>query len=172
MVLFLNRIFFCRVAKTGSQALIALLVDLQEKNKFKATIDITMKGKEYVMETKERVATQVNKVNSMARTGLGPSTQQAHSFTFLESVTGVEKQSCVLPRKTWLWKSEKYRVDDHTWPWKGGVFIKHYNFIDFEEHGTTIRPDYFAVVRNPIERVGDFDNLKWITTTHLCQNTP
>ena len=82
MVLYLNRIFFGRVAKTGSQALIALLVDLQEKNKFKATIDITMKGKEYVMEPKERVATQVNKVNSMARTGLGPSTQQTHLFTF------------------------------------------------------------------------------------------
>merc|ERR1712079_916333 len=63
-------LFFNRVAKTGSQALIALLVDLQEKNKFKATIDITMKGKEYVMEPKERVATQVNKVSSMARTGL------------------------------------------------------------------------------------------------------
>jgi len=96
-------LFFNRVAKTGSQALIALLVDLQEKNKFKANIDITMKGKEYVMEPKERVATQVDKVKSMARTG--------------------------------------------------GVFIKHYNFIDFEEHGATIRPDYFAVVRNPIERV-------------------
>ena len=60
--------------------MIALLVDLQEKNKFKANIDITMKGKEYVMEPKERVATQVNKVKSMARTGLGPPTQNSFSL--------------------------------------------------------------------------------------------
>merc|ERR1711978_533295 len=81
--------FFNRIAKTGSQALIALLVDLEEKNKFTANIDITKKGKEYTMEPPELVAKQVAKVQQMAK--------------------------------------------------KPGVFIKHYNLVDFEEHKASVR---------------------------------
>ena len=98
-----------RIAKTGSQALIALLVDLEEKNKFTANIDITKKGKEYTMEPPELVAKQVAKVQQMAK--------------------------------------------------KPGVFIKHYNFVDFEEHKASVRPDFFAVVRNPIDRASATSDL-------------
>ena len=33
------------------------------------------------------------------------------------------------------------------------VFIRHYSFIDFERSGLAWRPDWFNIVRDPIDKV-------------------
>ena len=34
------------------------------------------------------------------------------------------------------------------------VYAKPYNFVDFNEHGSLWAPDFFSIVRDPIEKVG------------------
>ena len=36
------------------------------------------------------------------------------------------------------------------------VIVKHINFIDFEEHKSKVQPDFYNIVRDPLERVRFF----------------
>ena len=36
---------------------------------------------------------------------------------------------------------------------RSAIFVRHYNFIDFEQHGVANPPDYFNMVRDPVEKV-------------------
>ena len=35
------------------------------------------------------------------------------------------------------------------------VYAKPYNFVDFKKHGSSWSPEYFSIVRDPIEKVGN-----------------
>ncbi len=109
-------LIFNRLAKTGSQALSELLVQLSERNGFKT--NVLLHRVEHLMEPPEIVAQFVQKVESE-----------------------------MMPT----------------------AWVKHYNFVNFEEFGGQWMPQYINIVRDPIERVTveEYKALIYMLSTHL-----
>ena len=61
----------------------------------------------------------------------------------------------MLPMESlWEFDSDVQKVVDQSMTVeRSAIFVRHYNFIDYKKHGVDPPPDFFNMVRDPVEKV-------------------